>query len=285
MADTPFDPRVTPARREVAARHLEGKVAAARYIDGETVAIAAPLASIHASPSASSEQISQALLGERMTIYDRQADGWAWGQLSDDNYVGWIADSALRSPSTAPTHCVRAQLGFAYRSASIKTPPLATLPFGARLVATGEDNGFAVTADGWFVPLQHIHPIESFETDFVAVAERFVGTPYLWGGKSAMGIDCSGLVQIALHACGEVCPRDSDMQQVSLGRALPLEQPDRVQRGDLVFWKGHIAIARDSETLVHANAFHLATAIERTRDAVARIAAEGSNVLAVRRLR
>ena len=101
-----------------------------------------------------------------MTIYDRQADGWAWGQLSDDNYVGWIADSALRAPSTAPTHRVRAQLGFAYRSASIKTPPLATLPFGARLVVTGEDNGFAVTADGWFVPLQHIHPIESCRNGF-----------------------------------------------------------------------------------------------------------------------
>lgn len=285
MADAPFDPRVTPARADLAARQWEGKVAAARYVDGETFEIAAPIASIRSSPAADSEQISQALLGERVTIYDRPGNGWAWGQWADDDYVGWIDESGLRAPSTAPTHRVSALLGFAYRSASIRTPPTATLPFGARLVVMREDHGFAVTTEGWFVPMQHVRPISQRHHDFVAVAERFVGTPYLWGGKSSLGIDCSGLVQVALQACGVICPRDSDMQQSGLGHALPPETTMNLRRGDLVFWKGHVAIARDGDTLVHANAFHMATATEPVHQAVSRIAAVGSDVTAIRRLR
>ena len=134
------------------------------------------------------------------------------------------------------------------------------------------------------MPRQHLGALDANESDFVAVAERFVGTPYLWGGKTSLGIDCSGLVQVALNAAGIGCPRDSDMQEDALGRALSQAESKKLQRGDLIFWKGHVAIVRDADTIVHANAHHMATAIENTRDAIARIKAAGSEVTSIKRL-
>jgi cell wall-associated NlpC family hydrolase len=138
--------------------------------------------------------------------------------------------------------------------------------------------------DGLYVPHQHLGALDANESDFVAVAERFAGTPYLWGGKTSLGIDCSGLVQVALNAAGIGCPRDSDMQEAALGRPLPESESKNLQRGDLIFWEGHVAIVRDSETVVHANAHHMATAVENTRAAIARIKAAGSEVMSIKRL-
>jgi cell wall-associated NlpC family hydrolase len=155
---------------------------------------------------------------------------------------------------------------------------------GSAVTVTREDGAFAVTREGWHLPKSHLAAIGHRETDFVAVAERFVGTPYLWGGKSGLGIDCSGLVQISLKAAGIGCPRDSDMQQDALGRALDLAESKRLRRGDLLFWKGHVAIARDAGTIVHANAHHMATVIEDTQAALARINAAGSELVAIKRI-
>ncbi len=161
---------------------------------------------------------------------------------------------------------------------SIKSPPLEALPLGARLAIVRIADRMAVTATGNYVPAAHLKPVDQYESDFVAVAERFVGTPYLWGGKTSLGIDCSGLVQIALTACGIACPRDSDMQEQALGA--PVGRP-AYARGDLIFWKGHVAIVRDPETLLHANAFHMAVTMEPIDDAVARIRAAGSEITSV----
>src|SRR3954454_17344642 len=163
---------------------------------------------------------------------------------------------------------------------SIKLTSSETLVMGALVTVVREDGPFAVTREGWYVPRQHVGSIDVRAGDFVAVAERFVGTPYLWGGKSSFGIDCSGLVQVALNAAGASCPRDSDMQQDRLGRALNPAESNRLQRGDLIFWKGHVAIARDADSIVHANAHHMQTTIEDTSDAIARIKAAGSEVTA-----
>ena len=155
---------------------------------------------------------------------------------------------------------------------------------GTTITVMREDGAFAVTREGWYLPLPHVGGIDAHADDFVAVAERFVGTPYLWGGKSSLGIDCSGLVQVSLNAAGTGCPRDSDMQQDGLGRALDAGGIRKLQRGDLIFWKGHVAIVRDADTIVHANAHHMATVIENTRDAIARIKAAGSEITAIKRL-
>jgi cell wall-associated NlpC family hydrolase len=284
MVDPIYDKRLTPARPDLAAKYLEGKVEAARFVAGEEFEIFDGIAPVRREPFSGAALDTQALKGERVTIYDRTSEGWAWGQLSGDGYVGWLPDLALYRPGPAMTHKVTALRTFAFPGPSIKLPPVDTLPMGARIAVVGMKDAFAVTSEGHYLPVSHVAVVDALEPDFVAVAERFVGTPYLWGGKSSLGIDCSGLVQIALTAAGTGCPRDSDMQEAGLGRALPDADTETLQRGDLIFWKGHVAIVRDTETIVHANAHHMATAIENTGDAIARIAAAGSVVTSVKRL-
>jgi hypothetical protein len=285
-AGAKLDPRITPARKDIAAKHLEGIVDAQRFVEGKAYEIAAAQAPVRDAPSHAAELQTEALKGERITIYDISDDGWAWGQLAGDGYVGYLPASALCAPGPAATHKVSALRTFSFPGPSIKLPPLETLSFGCQLAVARVDGPFAITASGGHVPVLHVAPIETMETDFVAVAERFLGTPYLWGGKSSIGIDCSGLLQLALLACGIPCPRDTDMQERALGSALerPLES-GQWRRGDLVFWKGHMAIVRDEATFVHANASrHMAVAHEPIAETVARIRATGAEVRSVHRL-
>ncbi len=242
-----FDPRITPARGDLAAKHLAGVVEAQRFVEGKEYEIGASQAPVRKAPSHEAPLLTEALKGERLTIYDTSEEGWAWGQLAGDGYVGFVPASALSACGPPATHKVTALRTLVLPGPSIKLPPM--------------------------------------ETDFVAVAERFLGTPYLWGGKTSLGLDCSGLLQLALAACGIPCPRDSDMQEQALGSALPgWHELEQLRRGDLLFWKGHVAIVRDEATLVHANAHHMAVAFEATAPAIARIRAAGSEVTSVRRL-
>ena len=278
------DPRLTPARPDLAAKYLEGKIAAARFVSGEEFEVVEALAPLREAPSCDATLLTQALKGERVTIYDRNGEGFAWGQLNSDGYVGWLPDRALAKPAAAPTHKITSLRTFAFPGPSIKLTPADTLVMGDLVTVVREDSAFAVTREGWYLPRQHVGGIDRYESDFVAVAERFAGTPYLWGGKSSFGIDCSGLVQLSLNAAGTGCPRDSDMQENDLGRVLTTAESRKLQRGDLIFWKGHVAIARNADTIVHANAHHMATVIEDTRDAIARINAAGSEITAIKRL-
>ena len=278
------DPRLTPARGDIAAKYLEGKVEADRFVEGQVFEVSEAIAPLRRSPSPDAELMTQALKGERVTIYDRNSEGWVWGQLNTDGYVGWLPDAALARETTVPTHKVAAIRTFAFPGPSIKLPPSDSLVLGSWVEITREDGAFAITHNGQYLPKHHLADLHDYESDFVAVAERFVGTPYLWGGKSSLGIDCSGLVQVSLNAAGTGCPRDSDMQQDGLGHALSPAEMKKLERGDLIFWKGHVAIARDASTIIHANAHHMATVVENTHDAIARIKTAGSEVAAIKRL-
>ena len=232
------------------------------------------------------ELATQALKGERVTIYDRNGEGWAWGQLEQRRLCRLASGSRAgeaRRRADAQGHraadvCVSRSVdqAAAGRDAAARRA-------GWRSRARTAPSPSRAT--GWYLPRQHLGALDAIETDFVAVAERFVGTPYLWGGKSSLGIDCSGLVQVALNAAGTGCPRDSDMQESGARpRLVATRSRSKLQRGDLIFWKGHVAIVRDADTIVHANAHHMATAIENTRDAIARIKAAGSEVTSIKRL-
>jgi cell wall-associated NlpC family hydrolase len=281
-----FDPRLTPARADLAAKHLEGKVDAARFVEGREWEIAEPQAPLRREPRSDAPLLNEALKGERVTVYERNAEGWAWGQLKADAYVGYLPASALGPVGAAPTHKVAALRTLVFPGPSIKLPPLEALPLGAMLAIARVENHFAVTQAGGYLPAAHLVPIDRYESDFVAVAERFLGAPYLWGGKTALGLDCSGLVQIALAACGVACPRDSDMQEAALGASVDFASDfANLQRGDLVFWKHHVAIVRDRTSLIHANAFHMAVAIEPIGEAIGRIRAADHEVTSVRRIR
>jgi cell wall-associated NlpC family hydrolase len=283
-----FDPRTTPARADLAALHLEGRVEAARFVAGVALEVRDALAPVRREPSPEAPLDTEALHGERVTIYDDNGEGWYWGQLSADGYVGWLPTNALTEPGPPPTHRVAALRTLVFPVRNIKAPPVDALPFGSRVAvsAAQRDGGGDLTdlASGFCVPTRHLAPLDSTEPDFVAVAERFLGAPYLWGGKTGLGIDCSGLVQTALTACGIGCPRDSDMQEHALGVPLATDDPAGWLRGDLIFWKGHVAIVRDAETIVHANGFHMAVAIEPTAEALRRIADAGSQVVNVKRI-
>lgn len=280
-----FDRRLTAARPDMAAAHLRGVIEATRYVDGALEEIVCEVADLRSGPSSDSGLDTQAIRGERAMVYEIQ-EGWAWAQLQRDGYVGFLPAAALKPAGPAPTHRVRTLRTFLYPAASMKLPVEQGLPLNAEVCVTDFTGDFARLGEEGFVWAGHLDPIDRHEPDFVAVAERFEGVPYLWGGKTALGLDCSGLVQTSLGAAGVSAPRDTDMQENSLGTALTIGPDLRgLQRGDLIFWKGHVGIMRDERTLIHANGHHMLVASEPVDVAVARIAAKSFGaIVSVKRL-
>lgn|GEM_PF-76462 len=296
MSDAPApDRRVTPARPDLAARRLEGVVEADRYVEGEVRRVVAASAPLHRAPRFDAPLDSEALAGDLVTIYEETIEGWAWGELARDGYVGYLPADMLGPPEPAPTHRVAALRTFRYPGPDLKLPALGHLSMGAGVAVVREEERrgtlYAVLANGGgAVIARHLEPADARAADFVAVAERLVCTPYLWGGATTLGLDCSGLVQLSLRMAGVAAPRDSDQQEAALGDELPLDaapvdgRRSRLWRGDLMFWPGHVGLMLDADRLLHASGFHMEVVAEPVTEALTRIAAAGSALRTVRRM-
>lgn len=267
---TVLDRRLNAFRPDLADERLRGRVEARRFAAGRPAAVAVPVADIKAAPAPEAGVDSQLLLGDAVAVFDER-DGWAWVQSARDAYVGYARADALAAPSGARTHVVAAPRSFVYSRDDLKSPCVEALSMGSGVVVSGhaESRGtrYALLASGGAMIAAHLRPAGGHAADYVAVAETLEHTPYLWGGTSGFGLDCSGLVQLAMRVAGRVAPRDTDMQE----RAFAQVGPADLRRGDLVFWKGHVAVMLDAENVIHANGHTMLVSRERLAEAIGRI--------------
>jgi cell wall-associated NlpC family hydrolase len=280
-----LDPRTTPARPDLAARSLEGRVEAARFVDGTPMRVAAALAPLRREPRPDAPLDTEALCGEPLTVYEVE-EGWAWAQLAGDAYVGYVPAADLAPPGDPPTHRVAVLRTFVYPGPDMKLPPVTALAFGACVTIARLDGIFAATREGGAIIAAHLVPVSSRQPDCAATALAFLGVPYLWGGKTSLGLDCSALMQLSLLTAGIACPRDSDMQEASVGAPIAVDaRLTGLRRGDLVFWKGHVGMMLDGERIVHASGHHMLVVAEPLAETVARLAAkDAGGITRVRRL-
>lgn len=279
-----YDRRLTPARGDIAAEGLRGHIDAERYVRGEAAQVCAGAAAIRKAPSLDAMLETQALFGDNFTLYERKGD-WGWGQALSDGYVGYISVADLAAPPIAPTHRVSALRTFVFADADLKSMPVMALSMNCKITAEEESGRFILAARAGWIFKGHLSELDVFAQDWVAEAEKFIGAPYLWGGKVSLGSDCSGLIQMALNAAGIDAPRDTDMQEGAVGQPVQVARDlSNLQRGDIVFWKGHVGVMLDGARLLHANAFHMATAIEPLKDAVERILPVAGPITTVKRL-
>jgi cell wall-associated NlpC family hydrolase len=277
-----LDRRLNAVRDDLAAAHLKDIVSAPRYAEGFPARVVAGKAELHKGPDRDTPVDTELVYGDVVTVYD-EAGNWAWVQNRRDGYVGYLPKGCLALQLVEPTHKVTALATFAYGRPDIKTPLPYKLYMNSPLAITGEAGKFYQLADGRYVAKRHVGKPDRFASDFVAVAECYAGVPYLWGGRTMDGIDCSGLVQVSMEAAGLACPRDSDMQPGVAGSDIDPSGMADPRRGDLVFWPGHVAIMLDETMLIHANAHHMEVRVEPLHVALYRIAEAGHDVSRIRR--
>ncbi|MGE0854454.1 MAG: NlpC/P60 family protein [Hyphomicrobiaceae bacterium] len=284
-AAAPLDPRRHAFRPDLACEGLRGRVDAARFVQGEPCQVARSAVPLRGRPDATAGIDTEALFGERARLLEAQ-NGWAWVQLMRDRYVGYAPLAAFTQEVVEPTHRVRSLGTFVYPGPDIKLPPMMHLSLGSELCVSGASGDFMELKTGGFIVPRHVCECSRHVRDFVEIAERLIGTPYLWGGRTRIGLDCSGLVQVAMEAAGLAAPRDSDMQRDEVGVPVTLQDDfEGMQRGDLVFWRGHVGIMADAVMMVHANAHHMAVALETLPEATERIArAGGGPIVAIKRV-
>ena len=280
MSNT-YDRRITAARPDLAAAHLKGIVTAERYREGRIKQVAASVVGLRSAPDAGATLETQLLFGEVFTVYELK-NGWVWGQAALDSYVGYAPADAFSDAVLVPTHRVTAKATPLLLAPDAKQPDVGILPMNAKLSVVEHGARFSRITGDRYVFSDHVAPIETHAADWVIVAVNFIGAPYVWGGKTFAGIDCSGLIQTALEAAGVSAPRDTDLMETALGQSIALDAP--LKHGDLIFWKGHVGAMLDSDRLIHASAFVMRVVIEDFATARARIEADGLPVRTIKRL-
>ncbi len=296
------DKRLTPARPDLAAKYLEHAVKAARYSDGTLMQVCVGVSPLYRDADHSAPRETELLYGEQFTVYESR-NGWAWGQSHFDQYVGYTPSDAL-APAKAhkkpQTHnktqnqnhhdlTVNALRTYIFSKPDIKSKPLHLVSMNSPLKKRGQEGRFSELETGGFIIAAHTSPINSHSDDFVKEAEKFLGTPYLWGGRSSLGLDCSALVQNALRRSGIFAPRDTDMQEKQIGTKMSCVVHGKdletvsLQRGDLIFWKGHVAIMQDAHNIVHANGTWMRTTSDPLDEFCARVAKDSGPITSIRR--
>ncbi len=290
MEEGRLDPRVNAYRDDLADMRLKGKVQSGRFAEGSLKRVVAPSAPLKRVPRAEVPLDSEVLHGEVLRVFADTANGWSWVQSQTDSYVGFVPLDAVGPLGPEPTHRVIALRTFVYPRPDMKLPPVAALSLGSRIAVAGTNDAsgstYCLIAGGeQAVFAAHVEPVTAAPpADFVSVAERFLNVPYLWGGRTSLGLDCSALVQLSLMTAGIPAPRDTDMQMESLGTPVAGGVDAGLQRGDLIFWPGHVAIAFDERRIVHASGHHMAVVVEGASEAVARISKIKGRPRAVKRL-
>jgi cell wall-associated NlpC family hydrolase len=277
-----LDKRLNAYRPDLADETLRSSVSATAYVSGSAHQVSVPVARVLSEPMSYATQLTQAVFGEIVDVFETR-EGWAWIKLSRDGYVGYTETINLNAQVKTSTHHVTVASTICFPRANLKTQPITVLPCQSHLSVTGPSGDYLALATGGFVYAQHISPVGNFAKDFVSIAEKFVDVPYLWGGRTALGLDCSGLVQIALQSAGIEAQRDADMQEQQCGEAVNPIDLNGLRRGDLVFWNGHVGIMCDSTMLLHANGYHMMVVKEPLTAAIRRIATTGSAITSVKR--
>ncbi|MEM7192903.1 MAG: NlpC/P60 family protein [Pseudomonadota bacterium] len=278
-----LDPRRFAFRGDLADENLRDAVDAPRYVAGVKQQVRSASLPLRRAPAPSAPLDTEVLHGETLSVFDER-DGWAWVQLDHDSYVGYVPANGLGPVSAPATHRIAALRTYVFPEPDAKAPPQLMLSLNARVAVSDASQRFAPLASGGFVYGAHVAPLDEHAADFVSVAEGFIGAPYLWGGRTSVGLDCSGLVQLAAATAGFVLPRDADMQEAEAGSSVASDGDEGLKRGDLVFWEGHVGIMTSSDMFLHANAYHMAVEHEPLDEARKRIAEAGFPLTSIRRL-
>lgn len=271
-----LDRRLNAYRPDLADERLSGKVEASRFTTGTLMQVSASVIDLRSEPRPDSGPQTQIIFGDMVRVFEEQ-DGWSWVQAERDGYTGYISSASLEKPTADATHMVIVPRTFIYPGPDLRFPHTKALSLGSRvrIVGSAETRGtqYALLENGEALIATHLAPLDQHAADYVAVAETLLHTPYLWGGTSGFGIDCSGIVQLSMWVSGRKVLRDSDMQQNTLGEIVePDDDYSNLKRGDLVFWKGHVAICASPDMLIHASGHTMTVTLEPLRDAIKRIA-------------
>lgn len=284
MAES-FDPRITPVRDDLAADSLRAQFPGRRYAQGETHQVIGDGVSLRFTPSTSAATESQLVYGETFTVYEDR-NGWAWGRNERDGYVGYVPSNCLRDEVSETDHQVVTRSTYLYPAPDIKMPPSAKISMSAQVKAVDVEGNFLQIDSGEWIFARHLVQTAYIMPDLISTAFKFMGTPYLWGGRSCHGLDCSSLVQFALRMAGIDVPRDSDLQAAAIGVEVPMKNPNDlsgIEDGDLIFFPGHVGFYVEHWRFLHANAYDMQVSVHNLSDVLDRANAEDAGITCIRR--